>query len=196
MVGVIYKITNNLNGKVYIGQTVQPLRDRWYRHCGNYGSTNENNMAIKRAIKKYGKENFTLEEIESCDYKDLDEREKFWINYYNSYNKGYNSTLGGQKGAKLQKLLPVKSKVIEQYNKGLSLREIGRLLNVDHATVKLLLQREGIVLRKVRTYKFTQSERECIVEMVNNGVTRKEIMDRFQISKAYLSQLMSGKRRI
>lgn len=196
MVGVIYKITNNLNGKVYIGQTVQPLRDRWYRHCGNYGSTNENNMAIKRAIKKYGKKNFTIEEIESCDYNDLDEKERFWINYYNSYNEGYNSTLGGQGGAKLQKLLPVKDKVIEQYNKGLSLREVGKHFNVDHATVRLLLQREGIALRKVRTYKFTQSERERIVKMVNNGVSRKEIVNEFQISKAYLSQLMSGKRRI
>jgi len=52
-------------------------------------------MVIKRAIHKYGKENFIIEEIEKCNQELLNEREKYWISFYNSYENGYNSTLGG-----------------------------------------------------------------------------------------------------
>lgn len=80
MKGIIYIIKNNINGKVYIGQTIQKLKDRWYRHCGKSGlSKNELNMHIKRAIFKYGKENFTIEVLEECDQCDLNEREKYYI---------------------------------------------------------------------------------------------------------------------
>jgi hypothetical protein len=61
-------------------------------------------MRIKKAIHKYGKENFTIEELEICDVKDLDAREIFYINFYNSYKNGYNSTLGGKSGTKPLKL--------------------------------------------------------------------------------------------
>lgn len=57
-------------------------------------------MYIKRAILKYGKENFTIEVLEDCDVTILNEREKYYINLYNSYKEGYNCTEGGQKGAK------------------------------------------------------------------------------------------------
>lgn len=50
------------------------------------------------AIKKYGSENFHAEEIEECDNSLLNEREKYWINFYNSYSDGYNMTKGGEGG--------------------------------------------------------------------------------------------------
>ena len=196
MIGVIYKITNNLNNKVYIGQTIQPLKDRWYRHCGKTGSDAELSMAIKRAILKYGKQNFTIEEIESCDTERLDEREKYWIDKYDSYNFGYNCTKGGQNGAKPQKLLVIKDEVIDLYNSGFSLREIARNYQVDHATIKQLLERSGIELRATRTYKLSQKDREKIIHLINSGVSRKEVMRLFKISKSYLSQLVNKNRRI
>ena len=52
-------------------------------------------MAIKRAILKYGKENFTIRELEKCEISKLNEREKYYISLYNSYNDGYNNTIGG-----------------------------------------------------------------------------------------------------
>lgn len=52
-------------------------------------------MAIVKAIKKYGKENFIIELIEEVRTEDLDNREKYWISYYNSYEEGYNCTKGG-----------------------------------------------------------------------------------------------------
>ena len=92
MLGKIYKITNKINGKVYIGQTTKSLKERFQKHCWNTGKTDlyHFNMAIKKAIKKYGKNNFTIELIEEINKEYLDEREVFWISYYDSYNKGYN----------------------------------------------------------------------------------------------------------
>ena len=88
--GVIYKITNLLDGKVYVGQTVQKLNERLYQHvqCKK--------TAIGCAINKYGWENFKAEIIEECPREMLNEREKFWIKFYDCMApKGYNLTSGG-----------------------------------------------------------------------------------------------------
>lgn len=196
MIGVIYKITNLINGKIYIGQTIQNLKDRWYRHCGYSGSEGEQNMVIKKAIHKYGKENFTIEELESCQAVDLNEKERYWINYYNSYKEGYNATKGGQDGAKMPKLISKTQEIIDKYQKGLSLRKIAEEYNVDHATIKLLLISNNITLRTTRTYKLSQEQRKEIVDKINKGVSRKEVMKEYNLSKSYLSQLINGNRRI
>ena len=85
----IYKVTNKINGKVYIGQSVDIGR-RWHQHM-----TAEDDSYFHKAIQKYGVENFEWEVIEQCKKKDLDEREIYWIEYYDSFNKGYNCTKGG-----------------------------------------------------------------------------------------------------
>lgn len=91
---IIYKITNRVNGKVYIGQTTQPLVKRWMVHCCKGSAC----PYIHRAIQKYGKENFTVEQIDvACDRDELDKKEQYWIDFYDSMNpeKGYNLTSGG-----------------------------------------------------------------------------------------------------
>ena len=95
MVG-IYKITNLINGKCYIGQSIN-IEKRWKDHQIVATNPNDNgyNYPLYKAIRKYGQENFSWEVIEECDQNLLDEREVFWISYYDSYNNGYNQTLGG-----------------------------------------------------------------------------------------------------
>lgn len=85
----IYKVTNKINGKVYIGQSVDIGR-RWRQHM-----TAEDDIYFHKAIQKYGVENFEWEVIEKCKKSELDERESYWIEYYDSFNKGYNCTRGG-----------------------------------------------------------------------------------------------------
>ena len=85
----IYKVTNKINGKVYIGQSVDIGR-RWREHM-----TAKDDIYFHKAIQKYGVEIFEWEVIEQCKKKDLDEREIYWIEYYDSFNKGYNCTKGG-----------------------------------------------------------------------------------------------------
>lgn len=153
-------------------------------------------MVIKRAIHKYGKDNFIIEQIEQCNQEDLNDREKYWINFYDSYRNGYNSTLGGQDTPKLPKLLHKTDEIIDLYNAGFSLRELAREYNVDHATIKLILTKSKIPLRTVRTYKLSSEDRVQILADYNNGISRKSIMEKYNISKSYLSQLINGQRRI
>ena len=195
MRGFIYKITNTINGKYYIGQTIQNVKERFYQHCATKCSKAVSNMAIHRAIKKYGKSNFTVEVIEEIDSTNLNDRERYWIKYYNSYNNGYNSTKGGQDGCKSFKDLDVES-IIKEYNTGKSLRTLGTIFKVDKQTIKDLLIRHNIELRTTRTYKLSQKDRDKVLEDFASGLSRKEIMIKWNISKSYLSQLINGYRRI
>lgn len=96
--GYIYKITCNITNKIYIGKSQTTVEDRWNGHCkaAFLPSHSDYNFPFHRAIRKYGKENFTIETIdEENDSNKLKEKEKYWISYYNSYKEGYNATLGG-----------------------------------------------------------------------------------------------------
>lgn len=195
MRGFIYKITNTINSKSYIGQTIQNVKERFYQHCATKCSKAVSNMAIHRAIKKYGKSNFTVEVIEEIDSANLNDRERYWIKYYNSYNNGYNSTKGGQDGCKPFKDLDVES-IIKEYNTGKSLRTLGTIFKADKQTIKDLLIRHNVELRTTRTYKLSQKDRDKVLEDFASGLSRKEIMIKWNISKSYLSQLINGYRRI
>lgn len=95
--GYIYKVTNKINAKVYIGQTSRTIEERWREHITDaYGRDKESRFAFHRAILKYGKDAFLVEEIEECDSSELDARERYWIEYYDAYHKGYNADFGGR----------------------------------------------------------------------------------------------------
>ena len=88
----IYKITNIQNNKVYIGQTIRPIEQRFKRHM-NDALNNILDTHFARAIRKYGKENFIIEQIDIAQtQEELNQKEQYWIQYYNSVNEGYNET--------------------------------------------------------------------------------------------------------
>lgn len=98
MIG-IYKITNTINNKCYIGQSAD-LFKRIKRHVKTLTNGTNRNEHLQNAYNKYGTGNFTIEIIEECTKECLDEREIFWIDYYKSYDPqyGYNKTKGGTGG--------------------------------------------------------------------------------------------------
>ena len=88
----IYKIINIQNNKVYIGQTIRPIEQRFHRHL-NDALNNVLDTHLARAIRKYGKDSFIIEEIDNAQTQDeLNQKEQYWIRYYNSVKEGYNET--------------------------------------------------------------------------------------------------------
>lgn len=121
--GFIYKIWNEINDKLYIGQTTNSIEVRWYQHLKNVYL---NDATIYRAMRKYGKEKFHIEKIEECDNNLLNEKEQYWIKFFNSKNNGYNSTIGGTNiipTGKKNKL--INNLLIQQlWDQGLSISDI------------------------------------------------------------------------
>lgn len=91
----IYMITNKINNKKYIGQSIN-IEKRWKDHIKMSLTDNSNNHFYS-AIKKYGINNFNFSILEKCKKEELNIREKYWINFYQTTdrNKGYNATSGG-----------------------------------------------------------------------------------------------------
>lgn len=88
----IYKITNIQNNKVYIGQTIRPIEQRFHRHL-NDAINNILDTHFARAIRKYGKDSFIIEEIDTAQTQDeLNKKEQYWIKFYNSVEERYNET--------------------------------------------------------------------------------------------------------
>lgn len=100
-VGYIYKITNLLNNKFYIGKTKHPIDKRYYNHLWCVDNKNDVTCKIHNAIRKYGKENFKIELIDTCySEEELNEKERYWIEKLNSRDPevGYNTAKGGEGG--------------------------------------------------------------------------------------------------
>lgn len=98
MIG-IYSYVNKNNGKRYIGQSIN-INRRKYMHEYNatHETSTEYNSQFHKALRKYGIENFDFEILEECSKEKLNEREKYWIKYYNTFKNGYNATPGGEYG--------------------------------------------------------------------------------------------------
>lgn len=91
----IYKITNKKDNKVYIGQSVN-IEDRLRNHIKAGLGINSSNNKLYTAMKKDRIENFSFEVIELCEKNRLNERERYYIQVYNSVEDGYNSTIGNK----------------------------------------------------------------------------------------------------
>lgn len=145
--GFIYKITNKTNGKVYIGQTIKIVNLRFRQHI-NDSKRNDfrSNYPLYKAIRKYGSDNFyveTIEELQNFIQKEIDERETYWIKYYNSTNSiyGYNQMLGGKTTPHLDL---DENKVIELYNKLRTISSVANIFNCSASTISSILAKNKI----------------------------------------------------
>lgn len=115
--GIIYKITNKINGKIYIGQTIKKYGFK-QRYSYNLAK-NTRNLHLKSSIEKYGIENFEIIEEFDIAYskEELDNKEKYWISYYKSNNNkyGYNLQDGGSNGKPTQEVRNKMSKNNPKY---------------------------------------------------------------------------------
>ena len=133
MIG-IYKITNKINGKSYVGQSTD-IERRWREHHYRYWN---NDNVIYMAFRKYGIENFDFSIIEECSTQELNSREEYWINYYDSYYNGYNETVGGD-GSSGNSIKLSKDSILQiidlLLNSDLTQREIAKRFDVTDETI-------------------------------------------------------------
>lgn len=139
--GFIYKISNSINNKIYIGQTKRSIAERFKQHEYDYCHKRYNSL-LHQAMRELGFKNFSIEEIEECPDDLLDEREVYWINYYNSYQDGYNLTTGGQKGCSCPRYN--EEEIIRLYLKYKSLNKVSKEVGCCRTTVKNVLKRNNI----------------------------------------------------
>ena len=126
----IYKITNQINGKSYVGQSID-IATRLRNH-----RTATDDCAIHKAIRKYGVENFSFEIIEKCEQSLLNEREIYWIDFYNtSAPNGYNIANGGLGGGNRSRKVcqyDLQGKFIQEFN---SAKEAANKIGLSHSTL-------------------------------------------------------------
>ena len=138
----IYKITNKINGHSYIGQTVLTPEIRWKFHLRDSKKEECLNRPLYRAIQKYGIENFLLTTVEEVSADQLDEREIYWIEYYDTYKNGYNATLGGDGRRILDH-----TAVCKAYEELHSCKAIKEKYGYDVNSVSAILKAHGIEVK-------------------------------------------------
>ena len=177
--GIIYIIKNNINNKVYIGQTTTTLQTRFSQHCKKSTIANRH-YKIYNAIKKYGKEHFFAEELEKdIPLNKLNEKEIYYIEKYNSLTNGYNSTKGGDGRIINKKYNEVQ--IIKEYNNGKSCSEIGKIFDVSYATISRVLKRLNVKTRHDGN-KY-ESFGETFIELWNNGTTIRELATKYNVNE-------------
>ena len=174
----IYKITNLVNHKVYIGKTQLSIEERFKEHVRDSRRECEEKRPLYDAMNKYGVENFVIELIEdNISDEDINNKEQFYIKQYNSYigfenSNGYNATLGGDgkkyKNWNLQE-------IIDLYNNGNSCAAIARQLNLDASYIRKILKNNGIEV--LSTQERAIKEQGKIVYQLD--INTNEIINKF-----------------
>lgn len=148
MNGKIYIIVNDVNDKVYIGQTIRTLRDRFNRHL--YDAINRDGHINKfhSALINIGINHFKIRLLEIVDINDIDKKEIEYIAKYNSFYDGYNSTLGGGGRCKTEYN---EDTIINEYNSGKSIIGIAKELSiVNTRVISRIIKENNITIRSNR----------------------------------------------
>ena len=178
MISGIYKIENLINHKVYIGLS-KDISNRWRGHKSNYNNPNckDYNMVIYKAMRKYGIKNFTFEIIEKCNEELLNQKEQYWIAYYDSYYNGYNSTLGGDEShihlGKPIELYDLEGNYITTYP---NITEAAKAIGVSRSAIYGILQ--GYRL-SIKNYQFKLvGDRKEIKPYTNRQGGKKAVLQK------------------
>ena len=203
----IYKITNKINGKCYIGQTTDYKR-RFQEHksCG-YG--NENNKLLYYAFRKYGIDNFDFEVIEEKTEK-YNEKEKYWISYYDSFENGYNMTEGGEEPPlNIRENSPFATHTEEQVAEikrllketNIQYKDIATMFNYDSSSIKRInygkLWRDDNTSYPIRKESSREYQKERALNIIHDllytDLTQKKIAEKYGCARTTVTAINSGR---
>lgn len=162
---IIYKATNLINSKIYIGLTTKSLEQRKYKHIRD-AFNNDSIFAFHKALRKYKQNNFIWEVIDTAKTQDeLNEKEIHWIEFYNSFGvNGYNLTRGGEGRSGYSLSVETRKKISEAHQ------------GSKHHNAKL-----------------TEKEVLKIKELLKVGETQTNIAKKFNVNRETISLIKSGK---
>lgn len=153
MLGNIYIVKNDINDQVYVGQTIHNIEYRFNQHCKE--AERESYTKFHVALRELGIQHFHVELLEQCEQEELNNREKYYISFYDSYKNGYNSTTGGTAINKQRK--KTDKEIIDFYlehKDKMTLTEISYSLETGFNYIRDLLEKENI--REKKPYKRIQ----------------------------------------
>ena len=203
---IIYKITNIINNKIYIGQTILSIKRRWIKHCQKNQCVN-----LYRAICKYGRDSFKIEQIDSAsNQEELNVKEEYWIRFYDSMNpkKGYNLKSGGSRGKasdetkKKLRESHLGIKLSEEHKLKISKGNLGKKMSKE-SIEKTRLKNKG----KIRTIeqklaisgennynsKLTKEKVIEIRELYKSGVKIKELCEIYKVTRGCINGVILNK---
>ena len=203
MTGFIYKITNQINQKAYIGKTIYDINHRWEEHKRDYNKEKNKNRPLYKAIRKYGIDNFTIEKIEEVDIKELSNREIYWIEYYHTFSNGYNATLGGD-----GKILYDYDLVAQLIKLNYRTEEICKIIGCSPDTVRLVAKKNDLKIArkkdcmhmKKQVHQFNK-QGEYIQSFESYGQAAQWLKDNGYIKevlsgvKTHIGEVCTGKRK-
>lgn len=176
----IYKITCIPTQKIYIGQS-RNIYKRWYQHIYTLNAKQHRNSYLQRAWNKYGQDNFNFEVIDKCYVSELDDKEKYYIEKFNSMDRkyGFNLDSGGQhpklSNETVEKLKRVSSRPVVQFD--VYGNEITKYQTIDEASQKCLINKSSIIeccklKRKLAgefQWRFDCKNVDCMILMDSNS---------------------------
>ena len=191
----IYLISNDINNKVYVGKTTETISKRYSKHI--YDAKNYiDNSAVHIAMRKYGYEHFSIQQLEECPISILSKKEIYWIKYYDSFNNGYNLTPGGD-----GKPLYDYEFIYKKFKEGLTQKEIATLIGCEKHTITRALRNFDITEYDMQKGKFGNSKKS-VIQINFNG----QILNQFPsmtaaaqyegCSVAMMSLVCNGKRKL
>lgn len=186
--GRIYIIRNTVNEKVYIGQTHVSIKLRFQNHLS--AARRGLDYVIGKAIRKYGEDKFYIELLEECTIEELNDREKYWVAFFNSTNNkfGYNMSIGGNVVRTTNAL--DETLVLEMFKQGKTSCKIAKELHVHPYKIAAILNKNNIVygINKQRTSKLIES---TIIDLYLKGYSTIDISKKFNINKTTVRRVLN-----
>lgn len=192
----IYKITNNINDKVYVGKTNLTVEQRFRQHCKDAFKERYENRPLYRAIRKYGTGAFSVSELEQCSVEVASERESFWIEKLGSFKHGYNATAGGD-----GKHYADYDLIYSLWKNGLTMRKIQEATGYSIRTIRTALEENNIGY-EARNLRGRENNSKPVAmldkdteDIIKTFSSIREAQDFFGIKKGHIGDVCNGKRK-
>ena len=172
----IQKIYNDINNKLYIGKTEYSIDKRFKEHCREALKNKNKNRPLYSAMRKYGQEHFFIQKIEETD--NSEEREKYWIAFYNTYHKGYNATKGGDGKPYIDE-----QKINKLWQTGSNIKEIHEQTQYDLKTIRRILRKRNHFEEEKRYKKHQKCSKKINMIDINTNIVIQQFDSSCQAEK-------------